>query len=206
MSQRPIRVARAGVTAEYLLLPASVIGCLVAGCGIVAGSFLVGSAVWTPLLSLAGAGTAALSLAAPSGAMQAPLVSPRDLGAQTPLARWSRHGAPSLARMGRIGRLGRGETALTDRPAEEDVERPALVRVVQRTDHVTAHRSVSQRTAEGSRTLHGPYLHVGEARTRCGVLSSGPSPRCVWTSSAPHDPSIPGRRRPRRVARVLTAR
>ncbi|MFD7662899.1 bifunctional SulP family inorganic anion transporter/carbonic anhydrase [Streptomyces sp. NPDC059788] len=98
------------------------------------------------------------------GAMQALLGSDHEPGAQTPLARWLRHGRPSLARMQRIGRLGRGEVALADRPVADDVERLALVNVVQQLDHLMSYPCVAHRVAEGALTLHGMYFHVAEAQ------------------------------------------
>jgi carbonic anhydrase len=98
------------------------------------------------------------------GAMQALLGAKHEPGAQTPLARWLRHGRPSLARMQRIGRLGRGEVALADRPVTDDPERLALVNVVQQLDHLMAHACVARGVAEGSLQLHGMYFHVGEAQ------------------------------------------
>ncbi|MBT2383038.1 SulP family inorganic anion transporter [Streptomyces sp. ISL-11] len=100
------------------------------------------------------------------GAMQA-LLSSLDQapGAQqTPLTRWLRHGRPSLARMHRIGRLGRGEVALTDRPVADDIERLALVNVMQQLDHLMAHPCVARRVAEGTLQLQGMYFHVAEAQ------------------------------------------
>ncbi|MFC5723538.1 carbonic anhydrase [Streptomyces gamaensis] len=100
------------------------------------------------------------------GAMQALLSSagqePDRAG--TPLARWLAHGRPTLARMQRIGRLGRGEVALADRPVADDLERLALVNVVQQLDHLMAHACVARRVAEGSLRLHGMYFHVAEAQ------------------------------------------
>ncbi|MBZ4318203.1 carbonic anhydrase [Streptomyces huiliensis] len=85
-------------------------------------------------------------------------------GRETPLARWLRHGRPSLARLQRIGRLGRGEVALADRPVADDVERLALVNVMQQLDHLRAHSCVARRVAEGTLHLQGMYFHVGEAQ------------------------------------------
>jgi carbonic anhydrase len=98
------------------------------------------------------------------GAMQALLGATHEPGAQTPLARWLRHGRPSLARMQRIGRLGRGEVALADRPVADDLERLSLVNVMQQLDHLMAHVCVARRVAEGSLQLHGMYFHVAEAQ------------------------------------------
>ncbi|MFI9720726.1 carbonic anhydrase [Streptomyces sp. NPDC052396] len=82
----------------------------------------------------------------------------------TPLGRWLRHGRPSLARMQRIGRLGRGEVALAERPVADDVERLALVNVMQQLDHLMAYGCVARRVAEGSLHLQGMYFHVAEAQ------------------------------------------
>ncbi|HEY5835507.1 MAG TPA: SulP family inorganic anion transporter [Streptomyces sp.] len=98
------------------------------------------------------------------GAMQALLGSDHEPGAQTPLARWLRHGRPSLARMARIGRLGRGEVALADRPVADDLERLALVNVMTQLDHLMAHPCVARRVSEGTLHLHGMYFHVAEAQ------------------------------------------
>ncbi|GHF62708.1 hypothetical protein GCM10010218_50240 [Streptomyces mashuensis] len=105
------------------------------------------------------------------GAMQALLemaASPAGHGLapadQTPLSRWLRHGRPSLARMQRIGHLGRGEVALAERPVADDAERLALVNVMQQLDHLMAHACVARRVAEGALQLQGMYFHVGEAQ------------------------------------------
>ncbi|WP_171166573.1 SulP family inorganic anion transporter [Streptomyces sp. I05A-00742] len=105
------------------------------------------------------------------GAMQAlldtghrPPTDRPEPGRETPLARWLRHGRPSLARMQRIGRLGRGEVALADRPVADDVERLALVNVMQQLDHLRAHSCVARRVAEGTLHLQGMYFHVAEAQ------------------------------------------
>jgi carbonic anhydrase len=98
------------------------------------------------------------------GAMQALLGSDHEPGAQTPLARWLRHGRPSLARLGRIGRLGRGEVALADRPVADELERLSLVNVMQQLDHLMAHPCVARRVSEGTLQLHGMYFHVAEAQ------------------------------------------
>lgn len=98
------------------------------------------------------------------GAMQALLGSDHEPGAQTPLARWLRHGRPSLARLARISRLGRGEVALADRPIADDLERLALVNVMTQLEHLMAHPCVARRVSEGSLQLHGMYFHVAEAQ------------------------------------------
>ncbi|EDY42986.2 sulfate anion transporter [Streptomyces sp. SPB074] len=79
----------------------------------------------------------------------------------TPLWRWLRHGAPSLARL-------RGEAGLLPgfaRRAPADVaEQLCLVNIVQQLDHLRGHPAVARRLAEGSLALHGMYFHVGEAQ------------------------------------------
>ncbi len=90
---------------------------------------------------------------------------------QTPLVRWLRHARPGLARMARIGRLGRGEVALADRPVADDLERLALINVMQQLDHLRSHPCVARRAAEGGLTLHGMYFHVAEAQAY--VLDGG---------------------------------
>ncbi|WP_405585133.1 SulP family inorganic anion transporter [Streptomyces sp. NBC_01190] len=98
------------------------------------------------------------------GAMQALLGSNHEPGAQTPLARWLRHGRPSLARLARTGALGRGDVALADREIADDQERLALVNVMTQLDHLMAHPCVARRVAEGSLQLDGMYFHVAEAQ------------------------------------------
>jgi carbonic anhydrase len=87
-----------------------------------------------------------------------------DPAGPTPLARWLRHGRPSLARLARIGRLGRGEVGIADRPVADDVERLALVNVITQLDHLMAHPIVARRVSEGAMALHGIYFHVAEAQ------------------------------------------
>ncbi|WP_414168426.1 carbonic anhydrase [Streptoverticillium reticulum] len=104
------------------------------------------------------------------GAMQALLNSAAPPGPQpgsateTSLGRWLQHGRPSLARMQRIGRLGRGEVALDDRPVADDAERLALVNVMQQLDHLMEHACVARRAAEGSLHLQGMYFDVARAQ------------------------------------------
>ncbi|GAU67805.1 putative carbonic anhydrase [Streptomyces sp. NBRC 110611] len=119
------------------------------------------------------------------GAMGALLDSaaPKE-GEPTPLSRWLRHGRPSLARMQRIGRLGRGDVALSGRPVTEDQERLALVNVRQQLDHLRAHACVARRVAEGTLTLHGMYFHVGEAQAYLLDEATGQF-RAVRGGSAP---------------------
>ncbi|NUP69571.1 MAG: carbonate dehydratase, partial [Nonomuraea sp.] len=117
------------------------------------------------------------------GAMQALLASGAEPGAQTPLARWLRHGWPSLVRMARgaqdppVGTPGTpgtgGEAALADRPVADDQERLSLVNVMQQLDHLTSHPCVSRRVAEGRLQLQGMYFHVGEAQAYMLDRASG---------------------------------
>ncbi|WP_242587489.1 SulP family inorganic anion transporter [Streptomyces sp. MST-110588] len=120
------------------------------------------------------------------GAMQALLGSDHEPGARTPLARWLRHGRPSLARMERIGRLGRGEVALADRPVVDDLERLALVNVMQQLDHLMAHPCVARRVAEGALTLHGMYFHVAEAQAYVLDRTTG-----RFSAVRPGQPAVP---------------
>ncbi|MDJ0340409.1 SulP family inorganic anion transporter [Streptomyces sp. H10-C2] len=92
------------------------------------------------------------------GAMQALLGSDHPPGAQTPLARWLRHGQPSLER------LARGGPGLTDRAVTDDLERLSLANVVQQLEHLLAHPCVARRYAEGKLQLQGMYFHVAEAQ------------------------------------------
>ncbi|MEV4432205.1 carbonic anhydrase [Streptomyces sp. NPDC049585] len=85
--------------------------------------------------------------------------------APAPLTAWLSHGRPSLARMQRISRRGRGDVALAGRAVADDVERLALVNVMQQLDHLMAHACVARRVAEGSLLLRGTYLHAGEETT-----------------------------------------
>lgn len=57
--------------------------------------------------------------------------------------------------------------ALANRPVTDDLERLALVNVVQQLDHLMAHTCVARRVAKGSLQLQGRYFHyfhVGEAQ------------------------------------------
>ncbi|MEU3464949.1 SulP family inorganic anion transporter [Streptomyces sp. NPDC006733] len=92
------------------------------------------------------------------GAMQALLGSDHPPGAQTPLARWLRHGRPSLER------LARGGPGLTDREPADDLERLSLANVVQQLEHLLDHPCVARRYAEGTLQLQGMYFHVAEAQ------------------------------------------
>lgn len=92
------------------------------------------------------------------GAMQALLGSDHAPGAQTPLARWLRHGRPSLER------LARGGPGMTDRAPADDLERLSLANVVQQLEHLLDHPCVARRYAEGKLQLQGMYFHVAEAQ------------------------------------------
>jgi carbonic anhydrase len=94
------------------------------------------------------------------GAMQALLNSPPD-GTATPLARWLRHGRPSLQRM---KNRQRSWARISGRLPTDAVEQLCLTNVVQQLEHLRAHESVARRLAEGSLQLHGMYFHVGEAQ------------------------------------------
>ncbi|WP_328467376.1 bifunctional SulP family inorganic anion transporter/carbonic anhydrase [Streptomyces sp. NBC_00448] len=107
------------------------------------------------------------------GAMQALLGSDHEPGARTPLARWLRHGRPSLARLNAIAAVDQnnGSTAghaavptFAGRPAADDQESLALVNVTTQLEHLTAHPCVARRIADGTLQLHGMYFHVAEAQ------------------------------------------
>jgi carbonic anhydrase len=94
------------------------------------------------------------------GAMQALLNSPPG-GPPTPLARWLRHGRPSLRRMESRHRTW---ARISGRLPSDAVEQLCLTNVVQQLEHLRAHESVARRLADGSLRLHGMYFHVGEAQ------------------------------------------
>lgn len=116
-----------------------------------------------------GAMQALLDSSAPARTPPQPMAS--GVGGRTPLTRWLRHGRPALARMERIGRLGRGEVALSSRPVADELERLALVNVRQQLDHLMEHACVARRAAEGGLALQGMYFHVAEAQAY--VLDTG---------------------------------
>ncbi len=80
----------------------------------------------------------------------------------TPLARWLRHGRPSLTRL-HDPLTGTGPL-IADRPVADDVERLCLLNVVQQLDHLLEHPCVAREAAEGRLRLHGMYFHVAEAQ------------------------------------------
>ncbi|MFC3587803.1 carbonic anhydrase [Streptantibioticus rubrisoli] len=109
------------------------------------------------------------------GAMQALLASAttgaaaeadQPASAQTPLARWLRHGRPSLDRLTSV----RYEP-LADRAVADEVERLCLVNITQQLDHLIAHSCVARHAEEGRLKLYGMYFHVGEAQAY--LLDSG---------------------------------
>ncbi|WEH28900.1 SulP family inorganic anion transporter [Streptomyces sp. AM 3-1-1] len=85
----------------------------------------------------------------------------RDGAPLSPLWRWLRYGAPSLARL-------RGDASALPGFARRDpadvTEQLCLVNIVQQLDHLRGHPAVARRLAEGSLALHGVYFHVGEAQ------------------------------------------
>ncbi|MCX3059822.1 bifunctional SulP family inorganic anion transporter/carbonic anhydrase [Streptomyces beihaiensis] len=86
-----------------------------------------------------------------------------DVGsvARTPLARWLRHGVPSLER---TAVEGRGWVRLAGRAPADAVEQLCLTNVVQQLDHLRAHESVARALRERRLELHGMYFHVGDAQ------------------------------------------
>ncbi|MFF4885600.1 SulP family inorganic anion transporter [Streptomyces nigra] len=94
------------------------------------------------------------------GAMQALLAADQDT-AQTPLRRWLRYGAPSVARMADGSRPA---ARLAGRAAADTVEQLCLTNVIQQLEHLRAHDSVSRALRAGELELHGMYFHVGEAQ------------------------------------------
>ncbi|MGW1799124.1 bifunctional SulP family inorganic anion transporter/carbonic anhydrase [Streptomyces sp. NPDC001984] len=94
------------------------------------------------------------------GAMQA-LLSSEPGGGRTPLARWLRHGLPSLRRMADGDRPW---ARLAGRAAADTVEQLCLTNVVQQLEHLRSHDSVARALEEGALELHGMYFHVGEAQ------------------------------------------
>ncbi|MFI0943330.1 bifunctional SulP family inorganic anion transporter/carbonic anhydrase [Streptomyces sp. NPDC021020] len=131
------------------------------------------------------------------GAMAALLASAPEPGAQTPLARWLRHGRPSLARMARGPGGPDGGAVLADRPVADDHEALSLANVVQQLDHLAAHPSVARRIAGGKLQLHGMYFHVGEAQAYLLDHASGifaavrPDPAPPAEAAAPAAPPTP---------------
>jgi carbonic anhydrase len=100
------------------------------------------------------------------GAMQALLDStgpPRPAPAPlpdrtpTPLTRWLRHGRPSLDRLHRGPGPGTPSPHLADKPVT-DVDRLALVNVVQQLAHLRAHPCVARRLADETLRLTGMYF------------------------------------------------
>ncbi|MFE3827659.1 bifunctional SulP family inorganic anion transporter/carbonic anhydrase [Streptomyces sp. NPDC059092] len=79
----------------------------------------------------------------------------------TPLARWLRHGQPSLARMRSRQHAG---ARISGRLPADVVEQLCLTNVVQQLEHLRAHDAVARGLAEGRLELHGMYFHVGEAQ------------------------------------------
>lgn len=126
------------------------------------------------------------------GAMQALLGSDHEPGAQTPLARWLRHGRPSLARLARTGPLGPGEVAVADRPIADQLERLALVNVMTQLDHLMAHPCVGRRVGEGTLQLDGMYFHVAEAQAYMLDRSTGVFSAVRPDAASPGPSGIPG--------------
>ncbi|PZT72639.1 MULTISPECIES: bifunctional SulP family inorganic anion transporter/carbonic anhydrase [unclassified Streptomyces] len=99
------------------------------------------------------------------GAMNALLANapaPSPHAPDTSLARWLRHGLPSLGRMTAAGEV---RARIAGREPADTVEQLCLTNVMQQLDHLRAHPSVARRIAEGTLQLHGMYFHVAEAQS-----------------------------------------
>ncbi len=83
-------------------------------------------------------------------------------GEDSPLARWLRHGRPTMERAARRGRAG--APRLADRGTTDDVEALSLNNVLQQLEHLRAHECVERRMRQGSLELHGMYFDVGRAQ------------------------------------------
>ncbi|SEG94486.1 carbonic anhydrase [Actinacidiphila yanglinensis] len=144
------------------------------------------------------------------GAMQALLGSDHEPGAQTPLARWLRHGRPSLARLaGDSTDSGRAPAhdapipatpavtmpaavpSLADRPVADDQERLALANVITQLEHLTAHPRVARRVVDGTLQLHGMYFHVAEAQAYILDRPTGVFTAVLPEAAAPGPPADP---------------
>ncbi|WP_275449146.1 bifunctional SulP family inorganic anion transporter/carbonic anhydrase [Streptomyces sp. OfavH-34-F] len=111
----------------------------------------------------------------------------------TSLARWLRHGLPSLDRM---TSAGEARARLAGRPAADAVEQLCLTNVVQQLDHLRAHPTVARHIAEGALRLHGMYFHVAEAQSY--LLAESAS--AADGRAAVFDPVVPAR--PAELART----
>ncbi|GAB2572787.1 SulP family inorganic anion transporter [Streptomyces capparidis] len=92
------------------------------------------------------------------GAIQTLLRGGRDGDADTSMARWLRHGRPSLER------LGDAAPRLGDRPAADDVERLALANVVRQLENLRAHPCVAEREKAGDLHVTGMYFDFTAAQ------------------------------------------
>jgi carbonic anhydrase len=102
---------------------------------------------------------------------------------ETSLARWLRHGRPSVARLAEPE-----EVRLGQRPVTDEHERLCLANVVQQLDHLAAHECVSRRLAEGTLRLYGMYFHVAEAQAYLLDRASG----VFAPVAADTHPGVPG--------------
>jgi carbonic anhydrase len=97
------------------------------------------------------------------GSARAPRPSAPD-ETPTPLTRWLRHGRPSLDRLRRAPEPGSPIPHLADRPVADDVERLALVNVVQQLAHLRVHPCVACRLANETLRLTGMYFDFAAAQ------------------------------------------
>ncbi|WTL25474.1 SulP family inorganic anion transporter [Streptomyces sp. NBC_01498] len=96
-----------------------------------------------------------------AGSRAAPKNAKRAAGPSSPLARWLRHGRPSLERMRSQEHTW---ARISGRLPADAVEQLCLTNVVQQLEHLRAHAAVARALAEERLELHGMYFHVGEAQ------------------------------------------
>ncbi|GAB3951612.1 SulP family inorganic anion transporter [Streptomyces sparsus] len=109
------------------------------------------------------------------GAMQALHNTAEARAAELPdsLARWLRHGRPSLER---LATQNGSAPRIADRPLTDGTEELCLTNIVQQLEHLRAHECVAKRLADGSLELQGMYFHVAEAQTYVLEDAAGQAP------------------------------